>query len=59
VVGIFSAMQEFATELQLQQHQVLYFYLNDTSNLQSFEKNIHYLIEKEEFTHFEYQFQDE
>ncbi|MEY4835189.1 MAG: hypothetical protein RI980_1304 [Bacteroidota bacterium] len=59
VVGFFSAMQEFATELQLQQHQIIYFYLNDTSNLHSFEKNIHYLIEKEAFTHFEYQFPDE
>ena len=59
VVSFFSAMQEFASELQLQQHQVIYFRLNDTSNLQSFEKNIPFLIEKEAFTHFEYQFPDE
>ena len=59
VVGFFSAMQEFASDLQLQQHQVVYFRLNDTSNLQSFEKNIRFLIEKEAFTHFEYQFPDE
>lgn len=59
VVGFFSAMQEFASELQSQQHQVVYFRLNDTSNLQSFEKNIRFLIEKEAFTHFEYQFPDE
>jgi deoxyribodipyrimidine photolyase-related protein len=59
VVGFFSAMQEFASELQLQQHQVIYFRLNDTSNLQSFEKNIRFLIEKEAFTNFEYQFPDE
>ena len=59
VVGFFSAMQEFATELQLQKHQVIYLHLNDANNLQSFEKNIPFLIEKEAFTHFEYQFPDE
>ncbi len=59
VVGFFSAMQEFAAELQLQKHQVIYLHLNDANNLQSFEKNIRYLIEKEEFTLFEYQFPDE
>ena len=59
VVGFFSAMRQFAAELQSQQHQVLYIQLNDANNLQSFEKNIHHLIEKEHFTHFEYQLPDE
>jgi deoxyribodipyrimidine photolyase-related protein len=59
VVGFFSAMQEFATELQSQKHQVIYLHLNDANNLQSFEKNIHCLIEKESFTHFEHQLPDE
>ena len=59
VVGFFSAMQEFATELQLQKHQVIYLHLNDDNNLQSFGKNIPFLIEKEAFTHFEYQYPDE
>ncbi len=59
IVGFFSAMQEFAAELQLQQHQVIYIHLNDTNNLQSFEKNIKSLIEKQHFTHFEYQLPDE
>ena len=59
VVGFFSAMQEFATELQSQKHQLIYLHLNDANNLQSFEKNIPFLIEKEAFTHFEYQFPDE
>lgn len=59
VVGFFSAMQEFATELQSQKHQVIYLHLNDTDNLQSFEKNIPFLIEKEAITHFEYQLPDE
>jgi deoxyribodipyrimidine photolyase-related protein len=40
VVGFFSAMQQFAAELQSQKHQVIYFHLNDASNLQSFKKNI-------------------
>lgn len=59
VVGFFSAMQEFAAELQLQKHNVIYMHLNDDNNLQSFEKNIRYLFEKEVFTLFEYQFPDE
>ena len=59
VVGFFSAMQEFAAELQLQKHHLIYLHLNDDNNLQSFEKNIRYLIEKEAFTLFEYQFPDE
>ncbi|WP_396181816.1 cryptochrome/photolyase family protein, partial [Flavobacterium sp.] len=59
VVGFFSAMQQFASELQSQQHQVIYLKLNDANNLQSFEKNIKSLIENERFTNFEYQFPDE
>ena len=59
IVGFFSAMQEFAAELQSQQHQVIYIHLNDGNNLQTFEKNIKSLIEKEQFTHFEYQCSDE
>ena len=59
IVGFFSAMQEFAAEIQSQQHRVIYIRLNDGNNLQSFEKNIKSLIEKEQFTHFEYQFPDE
>ena len=59
VVGFFSAMQEFAAELQLQKHHLIYLHLKDDNNLQSFEKNIRYIIEKEAFTLFEYQFPDE
>jgi deoxyribodipyrimidine photolyase-related protein len=59
IVGFFSAMRQFTTELQSQQHQVIYLNLNDVNNLQSFEKNIKSLIEKEDFTNFEYQFPDE
>ena len=59
IVGFFASMQHFASELQLQKHRVIYIHLNDNTNLQSFEKNIQLLIEKEQFTHFEYQHPDE
>jgi deoxyribodipyrimidine photolyase-related protein len=59
IVGFFAAMQAFALDLKQKNHQVIYFHLNDSSNLQSFDKNIRHLIEKENFTHFEYQLPDE
>lgn len=59
IVGFFAAMQQFANELIQKKHQVIYFQLNDVNNLQSFDKNIQYLIEKHQFTHFEYQLPDE
>ncbi|HQE33696.1 MAG TPA: cryptochrome/photolyase family protein [Flavobacterium alvei] len=59
IVGFFSAMQNFAKELQSKNHQVIYFHLSDANNFQSFDKNLNYLIEKENFSHFEYQLPDE
>ena len=59
IVGFFSAMQNFAKQLKAANHNVIYFYLNDSNNLQSFDKNIQKLIEKEGFTNFEYQLPDE
>ena len=59
IVGFFAAMRNFASELQSKNHNVIYFRLNDENNLQSFDKNLNYLIEKENFTHFEYQLPDE
>ena len=59
VVGIFAAMQSFASELKAKNHQVIYIKLNDENNLQSFDKNIQNLISKYNFTYFEYQFPDE
>ena len=59
IVGFFAAMQAFALDLKQKNHQVIYFHLNDSNNLQSFDKNIRHLIEKENFTHFEYQLPDE
>ncbi len=59
VIGFFAAMQNFANELIQKKHQVIYISINDVSNLQSFEKNIIYLISKYQFTQFEYQLPDE
>jgi deoxyribodipyrimidine photolyase-related protein len=59
VVGFFAAMQAFANELKLKKHNVIYIYLNDKNNEQSFERNIITIIKKHSFTHFEYQLPDE
>ena len=59
VIGFFAAMQNFANELKQLKHQVIYFHLNDESNLQEFDKNCEALILKNKFTHFEYQLPDE
>lgn len=59
VVGFFSAMQNFASALKSNNHQVLYLNLNDENNLQCFDKNIENLISEHHFTHFEYQLPDE
>jgi deoxyribodipyrimidine photolyase-related protein len=59
VIGIFSAMRYFNYILNSKKHKVIYIYLNDNNNLQSFENNIKNLISEHNFTHFEYQLPDE
>ena len=59
IIGFFAAMQAFAKELKTKKHNVIYIHLNDADNLQSFEKNIEFLIGENDFTHFEYQLPDE
>lgn len=59
VTGFFAAMQQFAKVLQEQKHQVIYLTLNDTNNLQSFDKNCRALIDKHHYTEFQYQQPDE
>lgn len=59
LIGFFAAMQNFAKSLQSKGHQVIYIHLNDTHNLQSFDKNCDALIAKHQFTKFEYQLPDE
>ena len=59
VVGIFAAMRNFALQLKSNNHNLIYFHLNDENNLQSFQSNIQSLISKLQFTNFEYQLPDE
>ena len=59
IVGFFASMQNFASELKSNNHNVIYVYLNDPTNLQSFDKNILALIEKHHFNNFEFQQPDE
>ena len=59
VIGFFAAMRNFALELQELNHEVIYIYLNDTSNLQQFDKNCAALIESKNFSNFQYQLPDE
>ncbi len=59
VIGFFAAMQNFAQELRQQKHQVIYIYLNDKNNCQSFAVNCAALIAQYQFTNFEYQLPDE
>ncbi len=59
VTGIFAAMQEFAANLKAENHNLIYYNLNDTNNLQSFDKNLAFLIKEHNFTNFEYQLPDE
>jgi deoxyribodipyrimidine photolyase-related protein len=55
--SVFSAMRAFAIDQK--KHNVIYIHLNDDNNLQSFDKNIDFLIAENKFSHFEYQFPDE
>ena len=59
VIGFFAAMQEFANELRQLKHHVIYIHLNDSNNLQRFDKNCELLIASHAFTKFEYQLPDE
>ena len=59
VIGIFAAMQNFANHLKSNNHNLIYLYLNDQKNLQSFSDNLQNLISEHQFTHFEYQLPDE
>ena len=59
IVGFFLAMRQFAKQLQEQGHQVIYYCLDDPENHQDLSSQIQYLIQKEGFSTFEYQFPDE
>ncbi|GEQ87116.1 cryptochrome/photolyase family protein [Patiriisocius marinistellae] len=59
VVAFFESMQNFANWLESEGHSVIYFSINSKENKQDLIKNIKSLIEKHNFTHFEYQLPDE
>lgn len=59
LLGFFAAMRNFAETLRQRKHRVIYIYLNDKDNLQSFDKNCAAIIEKYKFEKFEYQLPDE
>ena len=59
IVGFFLAMRTFAASLRDCGHQVLYYTLNDPKNRQHLKSQIAFLIQKEGFDRFEYQYPDE
>ena len=59
VAGFFAAMRNFAKEISVRGHRVIYFRLDDPENEQIIEKNLRNLIKKEKFTRFEYLLPDE
>ena len=59
LVAFFSAMRAFASDLQNQGHQVLYFDINSNASKKSLENNIKDLISEKDIGKFEYQLPDE
>ena len=59
VTGFFSAMRHFANVLKAQNHQVVYFKINDAENTQNLTDNISKLILEHSIHKFEYQEPDE
>ena len=59
IVGFFMAMRNFAEELREENHQIIYYKLDDKNNLQIFKKNIQQEINNHSIQKFEYQLPDE
>jgi len=59
IAGIFSAMRNFAFELEENGHKVAYFKINDTNNRQSFAANLKSLIDEHGADKLSYQLPDE
>jgi deoxyribodipyrimidine photolyase-related protein len=55
---VFLGHASFCNRSKSEKHNVIYIHLNDDNNLQSFDKNIDFLIAENKFN-FEYQFPDE
>jgi deoxyribodipyrimidine photolyase-related protein len=59
VIGFFAAMRQFSDDLKAENHQVVYFKINDKKNTQSLVDNLKLLIKKHDIESFEYQEPDE
>jgi deoxyribodipyrimidine photolyase-related protein len=59
VIGFFLAMRAFAEKLQALGHQVVYVPLDDPTNTQVLETNLHYRMEQLQASSFEYMLPDE
>lgn len=59
IVGFFAAMRNFANNLQKENHNVIYFKINDVKNTQRLTENLNILIKENGFEKFEYQLPDE
>jgi len=59
VVGFFSAMRSFSSELSAKNHKVIYYKINDQRNKQDLVKNLLQIIHEEEIVQFEYLSPDE
>ena len=59
VVGFFSAMRSFSSELSAKNHKVIYYKINDQRNKQDLIKNLLQIIQEEEIVQFEYLSPDE
>lgn len=59
IVGFFAAMRNFANDLQKENHNVIYFKINDVKNTQRLTENLNILIKENGFEKFECQLPDE
>ena len=59
VTGFFAAMRNFAKDLKIANHAVIYFNINDKKNTQSLVENLTILIEENNIEKFEYLSPDE
>ena len=59
VIGFFAAMRQFAQDLEKDNHQVLYYTINDKNNTQDLIGNLELLIREHDILSFEFQEPDE
>ncbi|WP_431244404.1 cryptochrome/photolyase family protein [Flavobacterium sp. P21] len=59
IAGFFVAMRQFADFLKSKKHHCIYLKINNKDNLQSFDANLSFLIQRDHYTKFEYQSPDE